>query len=424
MAALSDPFRHWLPPTERDKVAAVTNGLVVLDTNVLLDAYRFAPRARNELFEALEKLGDRLWIPHQVALEFHKNRAAVIAEHDATYRETLTAISDFRNQVREQLGSKIRELAKRVALSDDEASQLQSLVVHGLDQAISELGHLKDRHGISDEAIYLDPVLERFQRLLLDKVGAALSEEDESSARKEAQRRIDQKVPPGYADRRKADPCGDYLVWVQALREAGDRKVPLLIVTRDVKDDWFWRSAGKTIGARSELVEECQKVAGVPFVLMTTHTFLNYATTHLSARVSDDTLRQVDSLPPPHNKEPGRLTGKKLHELVNMAVTLIDSLDRDILRFESRLDELHGLLFDEETDSDAITRVQKMIDREKSKLSRAKKLRLDYLFVADELQRSGDRGTGARVKVSRAEISRLVDEYDFYVRAEQSLIGE
>jgi len=38
-------------------------------TNVMLAAQRFARRARDELFGALEKLGDRLWIPHQVALE-------------------------------------------------------------------------------------------------------------------------------------------------------------------------------------------------------------------------------------------------------------------------------------------------------------------------------------------------------------------
>lgn len=208
MGTLSGPFRHWLPSTERDKAQAVTSGLVVLDTNVLLDAYRFAPRARDELFEALEKLGNRLWIPHQVALEFHKNRATVIAEHDATYRDTLDAISEFQSQAHEQLGTKIRQLAKRVALSDDEATQLQSLVVQGLDQAITKLGHLKDRHGISDKTIYQDPVLKRFQRLLLDKVGAALSEEDESSARKEAQRRIDEKVPPGYEDRKRPTHAG------------------------------------------------------------------------------------------------------------------------------------------------------------------------------------------------------------------------
>ncbi|MEU7778276.1 PIN domain-containing protein [Micromonospora parva] len=403
---------------------AVTSGLVVLDTNVLLDAYRFAPRARNELFEALEKLSERLWIPHQVALEFHKNRATVIAEHGATYRETLEAISEFRNQVHEQLGSKIQQLAKRVALSDDETGRLKSLVVQGLDEAISELGRLKDRHGISDEAVYLDPVLDRFQRLFLDKVGEALSEEEELSARVEAKRRISEKVPPGYEDRKKVDPCGDYLLWVQALREAGKRKLPLLIITRDVKDDWFWRSGGKTIGARSELVEECQKVANVPFVLMTTHTFLHYATTQLSARVSDDTLRQVDALPPPRDKESERLTSKTLHELVNKASALIDSLDRDINRLESRLNELHGLLFDEDTDNEAISRVQKMIDRDKSKLSQAKRLKFNYLFLADELQQSASRGAGARIKVSRAEIARLVDEYDFYVRTEQSLLGE
>lgn len=207
---------------------------------------------------------------------------------------------------------------------------------------------------------------------------------------------------------------------MQALREAGERKLSLLIVTRDAKDDWFWRSAGKTIGARSELVEECQRLAGVPFVLMTTQAFLHFATTHLSAQVSDDTLRQVDSLPPPHNKEPGHLTVNKLHELVNMAFALFNYLDREVAFSESRLKELHSLLVDEKTDSDAITRIQKMIDRYKLKLSRAEKLRLDYLFLADELQQSAERGAGAGIRVSQTAISHLVKEYDFYARRSKS----
>jgi len=76
---ISTPFQYYLAPDDGQTKAAVTSGMVVLDANVLLSAYRFAPPARNELLSALERVANRAWIPHRVAEEFHRNRLKVIA---------------------------------------------------------------------------------------------------------------------------------------------------------------------------------------------------------------------------------------------------------------------------------------------------------------------------------------------------------
>ncbi|MFG1661246.1 PIN-like domain-containing protein [Micromonospora chersina] len=151
---------------------------------------------------------------------------------------------------------------------------------------------------IPDDAVHIDPILKRLAQLLSSRTGEPLSEADEKIARDEAAKRIKLKQPPGYEDRKKIDPHGDYLVWIQALREPAARSTPLLIVTRDVKEDWFWRVGGKTIGPRPELAEECRRGSGVHFSIMATPTFLRHASKHLKAKVSDGTLRQVDALPP------------------------------------------------------------------------------------------------------------------------------
>ena len=75
----SEQFREYLLPDEAEVRSAVATAMIVLDTNVLLSAYRFAPTAREELLAAIEQLGDRVWVPHQVGLEFHRNRYSVIA---------------------------------------------------------------------------------------------------------------------------------------------------------------------------------------------------------------------------------------------------------------------------------------------------------------------------------------------------------
>ena len=77
VASLREDFQHFYAPDEGAVADALRTGLVALDTNVLLSLYRFQSNARDDLFRALESLENRLWIPYQVALEFHRNRLGV-----------------------------------------------------------------------------------------------------------------------------------------------------------------------------------------------------------------------------------------------------------------------------------------------------------------------------------------------------------
>ncbi|NEB93188.1 DUF4935 domain-containing protein [Streptomyces bauhiniae] len=56
-----------------------TSGLVVLDTNVLLNLYRSNESTRRDTLAALARLRERLWIPHQVLAEFWRNRESPTA---------------------------------------------------------------------------------------------------------------------------------------------------------------------------------------------------------------------------------------------------------------------------------------------------------------------------------------------------------
>jgi hypothetical protein len=99
MASLRDHFESYYSPSSGAIDIALRTGLVTPDTNVLLSLYRLQPMARDELFRILEQLGDQLWIPNQVALEFHQNRLNVIAEQERFFdnaKEDLeTAVSEY-----------------------------------------------------------------------------------------------------------------------------------------------------------------------------------------------------------------------------------------------------------------------------------------------------------------------------------------
>jgi rRNA-processing protein FCF1 len=286
---MRDQFTHFYVPDEDATAAAMKTGLVVPDTNVLLNLYRFQTAARDQLFGALEDVSDRLWIPYQVGLEFQRNRLSVMKEQeeyfDTTLRDLHTALEDFR--------SKVRAFKRRLSLRETD--------IHGIEQAISgvdDLIGIEIVKGKESNEIWLgghaqDEVLARIDALFEGRVGEPMKPEVLEAARKEGQRRVTDKIPPGYKDRDKSDSTGDYIVWRQLMTEAANRKLPVIFVTDDTKEDWVRREHGLTLGARPELREEMNREAGVPLFMLTTETFLRYAKTYLGTEVSDETVDQA-----------------------------------------------------------------------------------------------------------------------------------
>ncbi|MEV4130684.1 PIN domain-containing protein [Dactylosporangium sp. NPDC049742] len=296
MANFSDGFLPYLPPDKSRTSVALKTGIVVVDANVLLDAYRYTTDARSELLSALRALGKRLWVPHQVSLEFHRNRVSVIAAHGDAYRDAVKAISEFRKNYEDELVQHLRQFANRVALDEKTQNDLITSATKSLGELANRINLLQSRHGISDHFVRDDPVLEQLRELLAELVGEPMAPDVESEARAEAQKRVQEGRAPGFKDSSKSDPCGDYLLWRQSLEEARIRKVPLVLVTRDSKEDWFLKIRGKTIGALPELVQESLDYAGVDFIALTTRSFLVHARSELNASISQETLAQTEAI--------------------------------------------------------------------------------------------------------------------------------
>ena len=294
MPGMRDQFAHFYVPDEDAIATAMKTGLVVPDTNVVLNLYRFQATARDELFGTLGKLGDRLWIPYHVGFEFHRNRLGVMKEQEGYFAKTRDEVLG----AVDGLHAKVRAFGNRLGLSAEQTK--------GIDDGISTLnGLIADvvlkAEGLNE--IWLsrhasDAVLARIDALFDNRVGAPMKPKELDDARKEAERRIREKLPPGYKDRGKDDPTGDYIVWRQIMTEAASRKLPVVFITDDSRsDDWYRREHGLTLGARHELREEMMREAGVPLLLMTTATFLRHAKTYLDATVSDETVDQAKELP-------------------------------------------------------------------------------------------------------------------------------
>ena len=293
MASLKDQFQHFYAPEEDAVATALREGLVTPDTNVLLSLYRFQSRARDELFSALERIGDRLWIPYQVGLEFYRNRLAVITEQESYFGKTRSELDASIDDI----GTKVRTFAARIALGKDHVREIEDsigLLQRLLTDEVTKAERANEVHLDSRDS---DEVLARLEALFDNRVGEPMEPGELETARKEARRRVEARVPPGYMDKAKPDPTGDYLVWKQLMQEAGKRRRSTVLITDDRKEDWYRREHGLTLGARYELREEMMLEAGVPFMIMTTETFLLHAREYLNVAVSPETVDQAKELP-------------------------------------------------------------------------------------------------------------------------------
>lgn len=291
---LFDGFEAYQTPTEADYRRLLTDGIVVPDANVLLNLYRYNEQTRNDLFLVLRALGDRLWVPHQVVVEFWRNREAVLQDP----RDISITIRELTSQ-RDKAINTFRSWANRVSLRQERAAELIDVLTQAFTTAADGVSELSD-----DEAVDFarntnrDPVLLELEPIIRGRVGAALNKDEHSEAAAEAKRRTDSKIPPGYRDSGKdlIASAGDYLVWLQTIRQAMLQKRDVLFVTGDVKEDWWRREHGELRGPQPELVDEMKEHASVRLFMLRPESLLLQARQALQIDVRDESVQDIERL--------------------------------------------------------------------------------------------------------------------------------
>ena len=285
---MREQFAAYYPPDRERRREFVTAGLVALDTNVLLDLYRMNTDAREDVLGLLRQLGDRLWVPHQAALEFHRNRFTVIHDQEQVLTKLQKAVADAGDKLMRIVGN-----VRNHPIIDRKA--LEGVIREsfgGNPQYLEELG--QEPMLSIKTAMDADPVLDAVTTLLADKVGQAYPPDEMTKVEAEGMQRVEVQRPPGYADAKKegSQAAGDYVLWRQLLDEAVTRKLPVLLVTNDQKEDWYRKLHGITIGPRIELISEMLDEAGVPFHAQTLERFLGSAAPILRS-VKETTVTEV-----------------------------------------------------------------------------------------------------------------------------------
>jgi len=260
-------FAGFKVATSTELDTALREAVVTVDANVLLDLYRFRPQTSQDLIKTLSGLGDRLVVPHQALREFWRRRQRTQDSPRSATKAANEALAKPNRAIHDALAL----WAKAVGADDDELSELTGQVDSFFDTLKNKLQQaLPD----SDASHGEDPILEQLETILAGHVTSPLEPDEWAECVAEANRRIEAGEPPGYMDAGKQDgdlpegSAGDYLVWYQATRHAKERDRDLLIVTRDQKEDWWWRQQAKLIGPRPELASEYHELTGRRLFLM------------------------------------------------------------------------------------------------------------------------------------------------------------
>lgn len=266
---MRDKFIGWYP-REPEHIAELWDKAVfVPDANVLLHCLRHRAKVRDELLRVFTILQDSLWIPYQVGLEFHRNRLDIEFGAQDTYKRLAADYEGILHQARE----KLRQLRAHPVI--DVEKELAAVEVF-----------LNDFQGRMDGAAQQHPTaaiqeaVDRLTTLLDGRVGDKWTPEQLNSIKKEGEDRYARKIPPGFKDAKKdgdLNKYGDLIIWKDMIAKATAEKRPIVFISDDVKDDWWWLHRGRKIGPRPELIEEFRAASGQDFLIYEFTNFLRIA---------------------------------------------------------------------------------------------------------------------------------------------------
>ena len=308
---MRNDFPGFYRPSDEEFTDLWNKCIFVLDTNILFNLYRYPKSARDDMFKVLEQISSRLWIPHQVALEFQQGRLGVIAGQAKKFDDVRAVLDNCIANLSEAL-----EKLQKKRHSELDSKTFPEDIQHRFSNFKEQLGRIQAEQ---PEVSSTDVLRDQIDRLLSNKVGPPLTAEELSALYVEGKERYEHERPPGYKDLSKEKdkasgkdrPCylvngsevqrefGDLIIWKQLIQyvNSHDDVRSLIFVTDEEKEDWWWTVKGKLIGPRPELVQEIKEATHIErFYMYNSESMLQYATEHLGIQIEPTSIEEAQEI--------------------------------------------------------------------------------------------------------------------------------
>ncbi|MFS0670149.1 PIN-like domain-containing protein [Peribacillus frigoritolerans] len=277
------------------------SAIFVIDTNVLTNFFKVS--SHDYITTLLKILSDlkekkRLWIPHQVALEFLYN-----------YEKSMY-----------QPKRGIELLSKKLTKLENEA--IKAFATHQSEHPsvnVDNFKHILDDfktipNKISElekmEISYLpnpEEIKEKIYSLLDGIIGKQYPQEKLNEIEKQGEERYPQDIPPGFEDAKKEgfrifgrmkyqQKYGDLILWNQIIDyvKTSDNPSPIIFITEEKKIDWWEHGENKKIKRpQPQLIQEFFLETEQSFYMYRTDNFVKYAKQFLELDVTKEQEENV-----------------------------------------------------------------------------------------------------------------------------------
>jgi predicted nucleic acid-binding protein len=298
---MKELFPGYYRPTPEEFDDVWKKATFVFDANVLLHIHRRSKQTRRAILDTLKKLGERLWIPYEIAAEYQRNKLKVAHGLVDSCKTVLNGLAGLQEQLRS------RDLREHPFLNAEALTKSLDELTKQVEEAreTSRSFSLDDPDSLELASLFRGRLDEPYS-------GDALTKKIE-----EAKTRGKAKIPPGYKDfDSKTDDVragGDALIWFKLIDRAKEKQCPIILVTDDQKEDWWWTHQGLTHGPRPELGQEMWSLAQQRFYMYTLSKFLELSGKYLGQNVPVEVVKDVKA----HEQEQKVQTSSAAHSRIN-----------------------------------------------------------------------------------------------------------
>ena len=292
---MKESFKEYYKPTEKEFKNLWDNCEFIFDANVLLNIYRYSSETTEEFLDVLKKVQDRVWIPHQAALEYQRNRFSVIEEQVAKCKKLEKLLE--KNAIITFLTDN-----KRHPFVDTE------LIISEIEKTFKNLKvDLETRRNNYPNTISNDNLRDTITEIFDGKIGDEFSKTDLDNTYKKGKERYADKIPPGFEDKGKDNgenkdktgnqKYGDCVLWSQIIKHAKSEGKPIIFVTDDAKKDWWLKNKNNAIIAPHPfLIKEMRSKSNVDFYMYRSENFIDRVKKYLGFDVDQSSLQEIEKV--------------------------------------------------------------------------------------------------------------------------------
>ncbi|PEX44002.1 PIN-like domain-containing protein [Bacillus thuringiensis] len=298
-----EQFKGFIGYTDEEFKELWEEAVFVIDTNILINFYKYTSKESTQsLLDILKKLKEtnRLWIPHQVALEYFFNYEDNMFKPNEGYellgKELVKLKGDAKKTLNTVKSKHPYIMTERFQFFIESIEQSDQKLQ---EQLKKEIDNLPDANAIQEDLL----------NLLDEIIGEPYSQKRIDEIEKEGKNRYQHDVPPGFKDKtdnnkqdfrtygdfRYQQLYGDLIVWYQIIDRAKDENnpTPIILITEDRKEDWWEKDGSKIKRPHPQLIQEFINKTQQKFYMYRTENFVRNAMEYLEADVTEEQYKEV-----------------------------------------------------------------------------------------------------------------------------------